>query len=100
MLERIINAVSGVLTDYVMVATLLLAALIFTIATRGVQFRMVGEMCRLLVRSGRKSEPASSRHNHSSVTSFQAFALSIASRVGTGNLAGVATAIAIGGPDK
>ena len=98
MLERIINAVSGVLTDYVMVATLLIAALIFTIATRGVQFRMVGEMCRLLVRSGRKSEPASSRHNHSSVTSFQAFALSIASRVGTGNLAGVATAIAIGGP--
>lgn len=98
MIEKIVNAVSGVLTDYVMVATLLIAALIFTIATRGVQFRMIGEMCRLLVKSGKKSEPISDQHGHSSVTSFQAFALSIASRVGTGNLAGVATAIAIGGP--
>ena len=98
MIEKIVNAVSGVLTDYVMVATLLIAALIFTIATRGVQFRMIGEMCRLLVKSGKKSEPKTDRDGHSSVTSFQAFALSIASRVGTGNLAGVATAIAIGGP--
>ena len=98
MIEKIVNAVSGVLTDYVMVATLLIAALIFTIATRGVQFRMIGEMCRLLVKSGKKSEPKADRDGHSSVTSFQAFALSIASRVGTGNLAGVATAIAIGGP--
>lgn len=98
MIEKIVNAVSGVLTDYVMVATLLIAALIFTIATRGVQFRMIGEMCRLLVKSGKKSEPKADQESHSSVTSFQAFALSIASRVGTGNLAGVATAIAIGGP--
>ena len=98
MIEKIVNAVSGVLTDYVMVATLLIAAMIFTIATRGVQFRMIGEMCRLLVKSGKKSEPKADQESHSSVTSFQAFALSIASRVGTGNLAGVATAIAIGGP--
>lgn len=97
MIEKIITDISGVLTDYVMVATLLIAALIFTVATRGVQFRMIGEMCRLLVKSGKKSEPKADR-SHSSVTSFQAFALSIASRVGTGNLAGVATAIAIGGP--
>lgn len=59
---------------------------------------MIGEMCRLLVKSGSKGS-SSSRHHHSgAVSSFQAFAISIASRVGTGNLAGVATAIAVGGP--
>ncbi len=98
-IEKIVAGISTVLTDYVMVFTLLTAAIIFTIATRGVQFRMIPEMCRLLVNSGKKSEPVSKdREHHSSVTSFQAFAISIASRVGTGNLAGVATAIAIGGP--
>ena len=97
-LENIVASVSGVLTDYVMVITLLLMALYFSIATRGVQFRMIGEMCRLLVKSGSKGS-SSSRHHHSgAVSSFQAFAISIASRVGTGNLAGVATAIAVGGP--
>lgn len=97
-LENIVASVNGVLTDYVMVITLLLMALYFSIATRGVQFRMIGEMCRLLVKSGSKGS-SSSRHHHSgAVSSFQAFAISIASRVGTGNLAGVATAIAVGGP--
>ena len=99
-LEGVVEAISGVLTDYVMVTVLLLVAIYFTVRTRGVQFRMIGEMCRLLVKSGMKDndkrkedEPA-----HGQVSSFQAFALSIASRVGTGNLAGVATAICIGGP--
>ena len=88
-LENIVASVSGVLTDYVMVITLLLMALYFSIATRGVQFRMIGEMCRLLVKSGSKGS-SSSRHHHSgAVSSFQAFAISIASRVGTGNLAGL-----------
>lgn len=88
------------LTDYVMVITLLFTAVVFTVLTRGVQFRMIGEMCRLLVRSGKIEKPdkENARHHHGSVSSFQAFAISIASRVGTGNLAGVATAIAIGGP--
>ena len=98
-MEQIVTAVSGVLSDYVLVVTLLLAAIYFTIRTRGVQFRMIGEMCRLLVKSGIKDVPdAESEHKHMHVSSFQAFAISIASRVGTGNLAGVATAIAIGGP--
>lgn len=100
MIEKIVSAVSGVLTDYVMVLSLLAVAILFTILTRGVQFRMVGEMCRLLVRSGKKYgvQDSNGASHHSSVTSFQAFAISIASRVGTGNMAGVATAIAIGGP--
>ncbi|MDE5827608.1 MAG: alanine:cation symporter family protein, partial [Duncaniella sp.] len=99
-LENIVSSVSGVLTDYVMVTVLLVAALFFTVITRGIQFRMVGEMVRLLIHSGKRDndhrkddEPA-----HGTISSFQAFALSIASRVGTGNLAGVATAIAVGGP--
>lgn len=99
-LQEIVSAVSGVLTDYIMVTVLLIVALYFTVKTRGVQFRMIGEMCRLLVRSGKKNND--SRRDdapaHGSISSFQAFALSIASRVGTGNLAGVATAIALGGP--
>jgi AGCS family alanine or glycine:cation symporter len=54
---------------------------------------MIGEMVRLLGDSTNKSHKEG-KH----ISSFQAFAVSLASRVGTGNLAGVATAIAIGGP--
>lgn len=99
-LQSAVSFVSGILTDYVMVSVLLVAALFFTYATRGVQFRMVGEMFRLLFHSGKRDNDM--RKNdipaHGSISSFQAFALSIASRVGTGNMAGVATAIAVGGP--
>lgn len=99
-IESVVSAVSGVLTDYVMVTVLLAAAVYFTVITRGVQFRMIGEMFRLLVRSGKRDNDrrANDAPAHGSISSFQAFALSIASRVGTGNLAGVATAIALGGP--
>ena len=99
-LQDMVNAVSGVLTDYVMVTVLLIAALFFTFITRGVQFRMIGEMCRLLVKSGKRDNDRrkNDEPSHGTISSFQAFALSIASRVGTGNLAGVATAIALGGP--
>ena len=98
-MENVVQAVSGVLTDYVMVFTLLAMAIYFTVATRGVQFRMMGEMCRLLIKSGSRNNVRTKGHSHNgAVSSFQAFAISIASRVGTGNLAGVATAIALGGP--
>uniref|UniRef100_UPI0026F3EA80 alanine:cation symporter family protein n=1 Tax=uncultured Duncaniella sp. TaxID=2768039 RepID=UPI0026F3EA80 len=99
-LEGAISAVSGVLTDYVMVTVLLVIAIYLTFATRGVQFRMIGEMCRLLIRSGKRDNDTrkTDEPHHGTISSFQAFALSIASRVGTGNMAGVATAIAFGGP--
>lgn len=99
-LEGAIGAVSGVLTDYVMVTVLLVIAMYFTFATRGVQFRMIGEMCRLLIRSGKRDNDTrkNDEPHYGTISSFQAFALSIASRVGTGNMAGVATAIAFGGP--
>ena len=99
-LQEIINAVSGWLTDNVLVTVLLVVAVYFTVVTRGVQFRMFGEMCRLLVRSGSRDNDrrVNDEPHHGAISSFQAFALSIASRVGTGNLAGVAMAIAVGGP--
>lgn len=67
----------------------------FTIATKGVQFRLIKDMLRLLVTpEGNEKSKKGGRH----ISPFQAFAVSIAARVGTGNLAGVATAIVIGGP--
>ena len=88
-----LGSVNDVLWSYLLVAALLGCALWFTFATRGVQFRMLGEMLRVLGESA-GSGPRGERH----VSSFQAFAVSLASRVGTGNLAGVATAIVVGGP--
>ncbi|MFD3705726.1 alanine/glycine:cation symporter family protein [Nocardia sp. NPDC058658] len=67
----------------------LAAGLYFSIRTRFVQIREIPEMIRLLVK-GEKSA--------SGVSSFQALAMSLSGRIGTGNIAGVATAIAFGGP--
>lgn len=75
-----------------LVALLAICGVWFTVRTRGVQFRMLGEMIRLVFQSTGK--PGEGRH----ISSFQAFNVSLATRIGTGNLAGVATAIAIGGP--
>ncbi len=96
----IINIINDWLWSYLLIAMLLLWAIYFTIKTRGVQFRMFGEMCHLLVDSGQKHDDPRDKDvdTHHKVSSFQAFAVSIASRVGTGNMAGVATAIALGGP--
>lgn len=91
-LETIINTIGNDLSDWFLIPMLLVAAVWFTVRTRGVQFGMLGEMCRLLV--GR--EPG--RKGRNTVSPLQAFMVSIASRVGTGNLAGVATAIVLGGP--
>ena len=71
---------------------LAICGIYFTIKTRFVQFRMVPEMFRMLVESLPKNK------SKNQVSSFQAFAVSVATRVGTGNLAGVAGAIAVGGP--
>lgn len=88
-----IGGVNDILWTYLLVALLLGCAVWFTFRTRFVQFRMLGEMLRLL---GESTGTGAGNGKH--VSSFQAFAVSLASRVGTGNLAGVATAIAVGGP--
>ncbi len=94
-----IDWLNDILWSYVLIALLLFTGIYFTLRSRGVQFRMFGEMIRLLCSSGKRESGDSSADGdtHHTVSSFQAFAVSIASRVGTGNLAGVATAIAIGG---
>ena len=78
----------------ILVVLLSITGLYFTIRTKGAQFTMVGEMFRLLGKPKTSRETAA----HKKVSSLQAFFVSLASRVGTGNLAGVATAIVIGGP--
>ena len=88
-----IASINDLLWTYILIIMLLGCAIWFTIRTRFVQFHMLKEMIRLLGDSTSKTQ-GNSHH----VSSFQAFAISLASRVGTGNLAGVATAISIGGP--
>ena len=48
-LETIINTIGNDLSDWFLIPMLLVAAVWFTVRTRGVQFGMLGEMCRLLV---------------------------------------------------
>ncbi len=88
-----IASINDLLWTYILTIMLLGCAMWFTIRTRFAQFHMLKEMVRLLGES--TSKPQDNGHH---VSSFQAFAISLASRVGTGNLAGVATAISIGGP--
>ena len=88
-MNNLITHINDFIWSYVLIGALVACGLWFTLKTKGVQFRMVGEMIRLLT----DKHPGSKQ-----ISSFQAFAVSVATRVGTGNLAGVATAIAIGGP--
>ena len=88
-----IASINELLWTYILIIMLLGCAIWFSFRTRFVQFRMLGEMIRLLGDATNKS-----KENRHHVSSFQAFAISLASRVGTGNLAGVATAITVGGP--
>lgn len=92
-MTELITYISDALWSYALIAVLIGCGLWFTFRTRFVQFRMIGEMVRLLAESAIPDEKG--KHH---ISSFQAFAVSVATRVGTGNLAGVATAIAIGGP--
>lgn len=91
-IETFVANLNDFIWTYIMIALLMATAIWFTLRTRFVQFRKIGEMFRLL------GEGASKGIEKKQVSSFQAFCISLASRVGTGNLAGVATAIAIGGP--
>ncbi len=102
-IEDLITSINDVLWSYVLMVVLVACGLWFTWRTRFVQFRMLGEMLHLLTESAvntveeqAKGQKGSDKNRH--ISSFQAFAVSVATRIGTGNLAGVATAIAVGGP--
>lgn len=91
-LNNAILAFNDVLWTYILIAMLIIVGLYFTFKTKFVQFRNIKEMFILL------NDGATNDKEKNSVSSFQAFCISTASRVGTGNLAGIATAISIGGP--
>lgn len=91
-LTMAITSVNDFVWTYILIILLVGCGLYFTWRTRFVQLRMVGEMVRLIAEPSVKTGPK--KH----ISAFQAFAVSVATRVGTGNLAGVATAIAMGGP--
>lgn len=84
--------ISNFLYTYILIALLIALGLFFTYKTKFVQFRYIKEMFRLL------GDGATDGKEDGHVSSFQAFCISTASRVGTGNLAGIAIAISVGGP--
>ncbi len=99
-MNEVITLINDALWGYLLIGVLVFCGLWFTWNTKGVQFRMIGEMFRLLTDSATSGtgKLSDKDENHRHISSFQAYAVSVATRVGTGNLAGVATAIAIGGP--
>lgn len=87
------DAVVGWLNDnltWVLIFALLAAGLYFTVVTKGVQFRQFGTMWKVIFNSRSNAGEG--------ISSFQAFTISLASRVGTGNIVGVAIALTLGGP--
>ena len=90
-LNNVVTVMNDLLWAKVLIVMLITLGIYFTIRTNFVQFRYFGEMFRLLG-DGTKDK------KEGSVSSFQAFCISTASRVGTGNIAGIATAIVAGGP--
>ncbi len=87
-MDKIIGIVNDALYSYVLIIILVLAGLWFTFRSRAAQFTMLGEQLRVV------TEKPSDKKN---VSSFQALMVSTASRVGTGNIIGVSTAICLGG---
>ncbi|WP_078551463.1 alanine/glycine:cation symporter family protein [Bacillus alkalicellulosilyticus] len=83
------NMLNGILWHDFVIYACLGVGLLFSILTRFVQVRHFKDMIKLLF-TGKKSDAG--------VSSFQALSVALSGRVGTGNIAGVATAIALGGP--
>ena len=88
-MQNFLSILNEFLYSNILILLLVVTGLYFSIKTKFVQFRLFPEGIRLLKEK--------SKHENS-VSSFQALMISTASRVGTGNIAGVATALAAGGP--
>ncbi len=86
--SKLIETINNFMYSYLLIILLLAVGLYFTFRTKFVQMRMIGEAIRLV---------AEKKDDKNSVSAFQALMVSTASRVGTGNIVGVANAIAIGG---
>ena len=88
-ITNIFNQIDSVMYYPILIIVMTLAGIYFTARTKGVQIRLFPESIRLLL------EPPEDKAH---VSSLQAMLVSTASRVGTGNIVGVSTAICIGGP--
>ncbi|MBQ9110049.1 MAG: alanine:cation symporter family protein [Oscillospiraceae bacterium] len=88
MLEELISTVNDALYSYILIILLVAGGIYFTIRTRFAPFRLFGEQLRAVM-----EKPADGK----GVSSFQALMVSTASRVGTGNIIGVSTALCLGG---
>ena len=89
MISQILDKIDSVMYYPILIIVMSLAGIYFTVRTKGVQIRLFPESIRLLM------EPPEDKKN---VSSLQAMLVSTASRVGTGNIVGVSTAICLGGP--
>ena len=89
-MEKAVNWINEIIWSPALVFLLVAAGLYFTIRSRFVQVRKFGTMLRLLLPKKEKVTGG--------VSSFEAFCIALSGRVGTGNIVGVATAIALGGP--
>lgn len=92
-MKEIVSAINDVIWSPALVVLLVCAGLYFSIGTRFVQVRKIGEMVRILFPKGEEK-----KKSQEGISSFEAFCVALSGRVGTGNIVGVATAIAIGGP--
>ena len=92
LLDNLVIIVNELLWSKILIIMLISLGIYFTLRTKFVQFRFFGEMFRLL------GDGAKGDKKEGTVSSFQAFCISTASRVGTGNIAGIAMAVVTGGP--
>ncbi|WP_149179302.1 alanine/glycine:cation symporter family protein [Streptomyces sp. TRM49041] len=92
-LDSLIVDINDVFWTYLLIPVVVIAGLYFTQRSKGVQLRLLPEMFRVL----KEPAPAGVAGGRKPVSSFGAFTISAASRVGTGNIAGVAGAITLGG---
>ena len=91
-LHGIINDINNFIWTYIIIIALIGLGIYFTIRTKFVQIRLLSEMFKLITSS------AGTKTTGKEISGFQAFCVSTASRVGVGNIAGVAIAIVTGGP--
>ncbi|MCJ8014819.1 alanine:cation symporter family protein [Paenibacillus sp. KQZ6P-2] len=96
--HNVVLALSDFVWTYILIFMLIVLGIYFSIRTRFVQVSAIRETLRLLVEKNASDSPANQEKEKKGVSSFQAFCISTASRVGTGNMAGVAIAISLGGP--
>ena len=100
-----IDVLNEYLWTYVVIVMLVGCAIYFTVRSKGVQFRLLKDMVKIIIdrpiynnKVEGKAQASGNDERLKKIGSFQAFAVSLSSRVGTGNLAGVASAIFVGGP--